>query len=228
MIYIYGRCSAEENYSKGSSLETQISKCESYANMKDMIIDEIITEQVSGTTIIEKRTEGFRLLKKLKKGDHIICSALDRFSRNTLDLLTLVENFRKQKVYLHFLDVGGEVTGSDAIGSVFLKLLSVFSQFYADQLSQKQKDTKQRMIAQGKYTGGKKRFGYDVLDNGQYIVCDKEMSVIREMQYMREQGQSYQSISDEITKSTRKKFPKSWVHRILQREGTSLQTSLVA
>ena len=27
-------------------------------------------------------------------------------------------------------------------------------------------------------------------------------------------------------KITRKKFPKSWIHRILQREGTSLQNSI--
>jgi DNA invertase Pin-like site-specific DNA recombinase len=31
-----------------------------------------------------------------KRGDHIICSHLDRFNRNTLNLLQLVEKFRKQ------------------------------------------------------------------------------------------------------------------------------------
>ena len=129
MIYIYGRCSAEENYSKGSSTETQITKCQSYATMKDLKIDEIITEQVSGTVKFDKRPEGFKLLKNLKKGDHIICSALDRFSRNTLDLLQLVEKFKRQKVQLHFIDVGGEVTGSDAIGSVFLKFYPSFQNF---------------------------------------------------------------------------------------------------
>ena len=41
-----------------------------------------------------------------------------------------------------------------------------------------------------------------IRNNGQYIVCDKEMSVIKEMQYMREQGQSYQSISDNLHTST--------------------------
>ena len=227
MIYLYGRCSAEENFNKGSSIETQMLRCRGYISMKslDDSVTEII-EQISGTVKFEKRVEGFRLLQSLKKGDHIICSSLDRFSRNTLDLLTLVEKFKRQKVKLSFLDIGGEVTSQDAVGSVFLKLLSVFSEFYSQQLSEKQKDCKAKMISQGKFTGGKKRFGYDVLDNGQYIVCDKEMSVIREMQYMREQGQSYQSISDEITKSTRKKFPKSWIHRILQREGTSLQNSI--
>jgi DNA invertase Pin-like site-specific DNA recombinase len=43
----------------------------------------------------------------------------------------------RQKVSLHFVDVGGEVTGTDAMGSVLLKLLSVFAEFYAKQVSEK-------------------------------------------------------------------------------------------
>ena len=224
MIYLYGRCSAEENFNKGSSIETQLLRCKSYLTMKGLegSITEI-TEQVSGTVKFEKRVEGFKLLQKLNKGDHIICSALDRFSRNTLDLLTLVEKFKKQKVKLSFLDIGGEVTGSDAVGSVFLKLLSVFAEFYAHQLSEKQKDCKAKMISQGKYTGGKKRFGYDVNDDGTYRVCEKEMSVIKEMQFMRTEGIKLQDISDKLTNKHRKKFVVSFVHKILKREGEQIQ-----
>ena len=224
MIYLYGRCSAEENFNKGSSIETQLLRCNSYITMKGLegSITEI-SEQVSGTVKFEKRVEGFKLLHKLNKGDHIICSALDRFSRNTLDLLTLVEKFKKQKVKLSFLDIGGEVTGSDAVGSVFLKLLSVFAEFYAEQLSQKQKDCKAKMISQGRYTGGKKRYGYDVNDDGTYRVCEKEMSVIKEMQFMRSEGVKFQDISDKLTNKHRKKFVVSFVHKILKREGEQIQ-----
>ena len=225
MIYIYGRCSAEENYSKGSSLETQITKCQSYATMKDLIVGEVITEQISGTVAFDKRIKGGVLLNNLKKGDHIICSALDRFSRNTLDLLNLVEQFKKQKVQLHFIDVGGEVTGSDAIGSVFLKLLSVFSEFLARQLSEKQRATKDRMKTQGRYLGGKKPFGFDIDNNNNLVPCEKEQQVIRQMQLMRKQGKSYQFISEEITKSTRKKFQVSWVFKIIKREEVELKVA---
>ena len=194
-------------------------RCRSYVTMKELegSITEI-TEQVSGTVKFNKRPQGFELLQNLKKGDHIICSALDRFSRNTLDLLTLVEKFKKQKVKLSFLDIGGEVTGSDAVGSVFLKLLSVFSEFYAHQLSEKQKDCKSKMISQGKYTGGKKKFGYDLNDDGTYRVCEKEMSIIREMQFMRKEGIKLQDIADTLTNKHRKKFVVSWVHKLLNRE----------
>jgi DNA invertase Pin-like site-specific DNA recombinase len=216
--YFYGRNSDIESFDRGSSIDTQLSKAISYANIKDLKIDEHLTEQVSGTVPFEKREKGFELLQKLKKGDHIICSHLDRFSRNTLNLLTLVEKFKRQKVSLHFVDIGGEVTGSDAIGGVFLKLLSVFAEFYAKQISEKSKATKQRMIKENRYTGGKKKFGWDIDDNGFYVPCEKEQSLIRLMKVMRKQGKTFREISDAMTNSTRKKFPVSWVFKILTRE----------
>ena len=118
-VYVYTRNSNVEAFEKGSSRETQIKKCSSYASIKDLVVDEIVQEQCSGQLPFDRRDKAFELLKKLKSNDHIICSHLDRFSRNTLNLLQLVEKFKKQKVSLHFVDVGGEVTGSDAMGSVF-------------------------------------------------------------------------------------------------------------
>ena len=218
-VYFYGRNSDSESFERQSSIQTQLSKCKSYANIKDLKIDVEITEQVSGTVPFERRLKGNELISSLKKGDHIICSHLDRFSRNTLNLLQLVEKFKRQKVNLHFVDVGGEVTGTDAMGSVFLKLLSVFAEFYAKQVSEKSKATKQRMIKENKYTGGfRPKFGYDVDDNGYLIPCEKEQSIIRLMKLLRKKGKSYKQISEIVTKSTRKKFVQSWVFNILKRE----------
>ena len=219
-VYFYGRCSADENFDKGSSVETQLSKCKSYANLKDLTIDKEVTESISGTVRFANRTMGLELMNTLIKGDHIICSALDRFSRNTLDLLQTIEKFKRLKVSLHFTEFG-EVTGSDAMGSVFVKLLSVFAEFYSKQCSEKQTATKQRLAKEGRFLGGKKMFGYDLDQNNYYIPCEKEQSVIRDMQLMRKQGNSYQKVADQITKTTRKKFPVSWVFKILNREGVS-------
>ena len=219
-VYFYGRCSDDEHFNKGSSIETQLQKCKSYAVLKDLTIDREITESISGTIRFERRGKGFELLTNLKKGDHIVCSALDRFSRNTFDLLQVIEKFKRLKVSLHFTEFG-EVTGSDAMGSVFVKLLSVFAEFYSKQCSEKQKATKDRLKSQGKFFGGKKPFGYDVDQNNYLIPCEKEQQVIRDMQLMRKKGTSYQKVADQITKTTRKKFPVSWVFKILNREGVS-------
>lgn len=222
--FFYGRNSDLESYEKGSSIETQLDKCKSYAILKDLSIDKEITEQVSGAVSFNSRNKGFELMQKLKKGDSIICLEISRFSRNTLDLLQLVKKFKRMGVKLHFTDIG-EVTGTDAVGSVVLTLLSSFSQFYRDQISEKSKNTKTRMRKENRYCGGKKTFGYDVDENGYLVPLEKEQEVIRKMQLMRSEGKTFQFISDELTKSTRKKFPISWIHKILNRE---VQTTEVA
>ena len=77
------------------------------------------------------------------------------------------------------------------------------------------------MIKENKYTGGfRPKFGYDVDDNGYLVPCEKEQSIIRLMKILRRKGNSYKKISEVVTKSTRKKFPQSWVFNILRREST--------
>jgi DNA invertase Pin-like site-specific DNA recombinase len=217
-VYVYTRNSNVEAFEKGSSRETQIKKCGNYASIKDLVVDEIVQEQCSGQLPFDRRDKAFELLKKLKSNDHIICSHLDRFCRNTLSLLQMIQKFKKKKIYLHFLDLNCEVTGSDAIGNVFLTMLSCFSQFTAEQTSQKIKSYKERMRTENKFSGGKMTFGYDKDENGFFVPIEKEQEVIREMLLMRKQGKSYRYISSEISKSTRKKFPLSWTHKIIQRE----------
>lgn len=217
-VYVYTRNSNVEAFEKGSSRETQIKKCRNYASIKDLEIDEIIQEQCSGQLPFDRRDKAFELLKKLKSNDHIICSHLDRFCRNTLSLLQMIQKFKIKKIYLHFVDLNCEVTGSDAIGNVFLTMLSCFSQFQAEQTSQKIKSYRERMKSENKFSGGKMTFGYDKDENGFFVPIEKEQEVIREMLLMRKQGKSYRDISSEISKSTRKKFPLSWTHKIIQRE----------
>jgi len=217
-VYVYTRNSNVEAFEKGSSRETQIKKCGSYASIKDLVVDEIVQEQCSGQLPFDRRDKAFELLKKLKSNDHIICSHLDRYCRNTLSLLQMIQKFKKKKIYLHFVDLNCEVTGSDAIGNVFLTMLSCFSQFTAEQTSQKIKSYKERMRTENKFSGGKMTFGYDKDENGFFVPIEKEQEVIREMLLMRKQGKSYRNISSEISKSTRKKFPLSWTHKIIQRE----------
>ncbi|MDC1109698.1 DUF4116 domain-containing protein [Candidatus Pelagibacter sp.] len=48
---------------------------------------------------------------------------------------------------------------------------------------------------------------------------DKEV-VLEAVKQIRKKGNSYKSISEKVTKATRKKFPQSWVFNILKREST--------
>ena len=51
-----------------------------------------------------KEEKAFELLRKLKTNDHIICSHLDRFCRNTLSLLQTIQKFKKRKsIYISLI-----------------------------------------------------------------------------------------------------------------------------
>ena len=49
-------------------------------------------------------------------------------------------------------------------------------------MEEKQKATQQRLIKEGRFTGGKKLFGYDLDKNNYYIPCEKKQEVIRKVQ----------------------------------------------
>ena len=221
-VYFYGRNSDIESAEKGSSLATQKSKAEAYARLKDLVITDYYYDQISGTVPIERREQGFVLTKKLKSGDHLITTT-DRLGRNTINILSFIEKCKKSKIKVHLIDIGGDVCGGDIISTMFVRLLAVFNQFYADQLSEKQKATKQRMKSENRFLGGKARYGFDVNNEGKYVVCEKEMSVIRQMKLLKNQGHTYRSIASEVSRSTNKKFDSGWVFRILKREGGDLQ-----
>jgi len=129
--YFYGRNSDVEASQKGSSLITQKTRAESYAVLKSLKIDEYFYDRISGTVPIIKREQGLILFNKLKPKDVLITYS-DRLSRNLVDMLSFIEKCKKEKISVHLIDVGGEVTGEDLISSMFVKLLGVFNQFYAE------------------------------------------------------------------------------------------------
>ena len=47
-VYFYGRNSDVESFDRQSSIQTQLSKCKSYANIKDLKIDVEITNNKDG------------------------------------------------------------------------------------------------------------------------------------------------------------------------------------
>ena len=59
------------------------------------------------------------------------------------------------------------------------------------------------------------------------VICEKEQQVINQMKDLRGNGLSYEKIANQITNSTRKKFPVSWVFKILNHEDINSIVKLV-
>ena len=136
MIYGYLRKSSEEGST--SSFDTQKFKITSYCNIHNLKVDEWFEDVCSGGTFITQREQGMLLSTKLARGDSIICSNLDRYSRSHYGLVNDVEKYKRLKIKLIFTDLG-DVISSDSLGSVFYQILSIMSEWYRKSLSEKQK-----------------------------------------------------------------------------------------
>ena len=68
--------------------------------------------------------------------------------------------------------------------------------------------------AQGKFTGGKRAFGYDVID-GIKVPQEDEQVVIRQMQTMREAGAGYRDIAEWMSATQERKMTFMGVKRTL-------------
>jgi len=83
-VYGYIRVSTDKQ-----TTENQRFEIERFLENKNLAIDIWINETISGTVVFAKRKIG-RTLKRLKKGDIVICSELSRLGRNILDVMTIL------------------------------------------------------------------------------------------------------------------------------------------
>ena len=83
MIYGYIRVSTDKQ-----TVENQRFEIERFAKQQSMQIDGWIEETISGTKNYTKRGLG-RLLKKVRKGDLIICAELSRLGRSLFMIMEM-------------------------------------------------------------------------------------------------------------------------------------------
>ena len=177
MIYGYLRKSNEER--ADSSFDTQKHKINGYCSIHSLKVDEWFEDICSGGLLLKQRQQGMLLSTKLARGDSIICSNLDRYSRSHYGLVNDVEKYKRLKIKLIFTDLG-DVISSDSLGSVFYQILSIMSEWYRKSLSEKQKVAQDKLKKQGRYRGGKCDFGFDIGANNQLVSCEKQQRVWNE------------------------------------------------
>lgn len=195
-VYGYARVSTLTQAREGESLEAQKRQILSYAISKGLELGEesiFIEAGVSGGTEFGKRLEGAKLTETVAQGDIIIFPKLDRAFRNTRNALNVLHEMKERKVHIHFIDLGGDVTGN-GIGAIIFTILSAFATFEKERIATRIREVKQIKKLQGKFTGGKAGFGYEVID-GVKVTKKDEQKVISEMRRLKTRGKSYRYIA---------------------------------
>lgn len=198
-VYGYVRVSTAEQANAGLSLETQQQQITGYAMMKGWSVAQFFVEAgVSGSVPLADRPEGQRLLATLQPADVVITAKLDRAFRSAADALGTLEQLKDDKIGLHMIDLGGDVTGN-GISKLVFTILSAVAENERDRIRERVRDAKRHRASHRLYNGGKRPFGFDVVE-GKLVPNPNEQGALGLGLRLRGAGNSYRRIAD------------AWVH----------------
>jgi putative DNA-invertase from lambdoid prophage Rac len=218
-VYGYLRVSTLTQAREGESLEAQRLQVTSYAVSKGLKLPDenvFVEAGVSGGSEFQERPEGAKLFQILSEGDMVVFPKLDRAFRNTRNALNVLHELKARGISVHFIDLGGDVTGN-GVGAIVFTILSAFATFERERIAARIREVKQLKKAQGKFTGGKRAFGYEVID-GVKIPREDEQAVIQEMLSMRKAGATYRGIAEWMAQTQERKMTFMGVKRVLVME----------
>src|SRR5437899_4763211 len=196
--YGYCRVSTLAQADEGESLDVQRRKIEGRAMELGVSLERVFVERgVSGSKPMEQRAQGKLLLAAVKAGDVVIASKLDRMFRSATDALRVLEEFKKRRVSLVLLDMGGDVTG-DGITKLVFTILSAVAAFERERTQERILEAKAAQREQKKFLGGSRPFGYTLGRDGELQEEPKEQKAIRLMVKLRDQGKSLRGIADAV------------------------------
>lgn len=132
MIFGYARVSTKTQARDGNSLEGQIKA------LKDAGAEEIFEDAFSGTKV--DRPEFEKLRMKLRKGDTLIVTKLDRLARSVSQASGLITELIDQGVTINVLNLG--ILSNDSMNTLLRNILLAFAQFERDMIIQRTQEGK--------------------------------------------------------------------------------------
>jgi putative DNA-invertase from lambdoid prophage Rac len=203
-VYGYCRVSTDRQADSGISVDEQERKIEARCREHSWRLEHVYVDAgVSGSTPLAKRAEGGKLLAALRPGDVVIAAKMDRCFRSAFDALQTIEGFKRRKISLWLLDLGGDVSGN-GISELIMTVLAAVAQFERSLISERIKDAKQNLRRGNKHQGGKRPFGWQFGEtNGhgrarELLPDAAEQAAITAMAAMRESGASLMHIRDTL------------------------------
>ena len=108
-IYAYIRVSTEMQ-----TFENQEYEICRYCSKRGLTVDRWVTESVSGTVEFEKRQLG-KVIRKMSRGDFLICTELSRLGRNMLMIMSILNTCSEKGISIHTIKDNFDL--SDTINS---------------------------------------------------------------------------------------------------------------
>jgi len=146
MNYGYIRVSSDKQ-----TVENQRFEIEKFCKKNGMIINLWIEETISGITKVENRELG-KLLKKMKKGDILICAELSRLGRNLLMIMGILNECMNRDIQVWTIKDNYRL-GSDISSKVLAFAFGLSAEIERNLISQRTKEALARKKAEGVILG---------------------------------------------------------------------------
>lgn len=187
MVYGYARVSTVNQGKNGNSLQEQEEKLMAAG------ATEIVKDTFTGTKI--DRPQFAKLLAKLKEGDKLIVTKLDRFARTAVEGGAIVKDLHSRGVTIHILNMG--IADNTPMGRLMVTMLLAFAEFERDMIVERTQAGKAIAREKGQRVDGRpKKFApqqikhaLSLLDDGNSYTAVSEMTGISKSTLIRARKQ---------------------------------------
>ncbi len=180
---IYVRVSTEEQAQEGYSIRAQQEKLKDYARIKEWSIYKIYADEGISGKNIKDRPAINELINDVKnnKIKNVVVFKIDRLTRNTVDLIQLVDLFNKYDC--RFNSLMESIDTQTASGRMFLKIIGTFAEFERENIAERVQVGFERRAREGYSTcSAISSYGYD-RENGERVqtINEKEAKIVKEI-----------------------------------------------
>lgn len=180
---IYVRVSTEEQAQEGYSIRAQEQKLRDFSRIKDWsVYDVYIDDGISGKNITDRPAIN-SLIEDIKnrKVNNVLVFKIDRLTRNTADLIYLVNLFNTYNCA--FNSLSESIDTQTASGRMFIKIIGIFAEFERENIIERTKIGFERKVREG-YTLATRTpsYGYDRKIGEKIQTVNRyEASIVREV-----------------------------------------------
>ena len=198
-VAAYARVSTELDEQQ-NSYEAQIEYYKGYIQSKPEweFIGIYADEGISGTSF--KKRDGFnRMIDDAMNGkiDLILTKSISRFSRNTVDSLSITRQLKAKGVEVYFEKEN--ISSMDAQAELLFTIMSSIAQEESRSISENVRWGKQRSMEAGKVSLAWKHFlGYTKGADGLPVIVEEEAKIVRQIYSMYLAGKSFKGIAENL------------------------------
>jgi DNA invertase Pin-like site-specific DNA recombinase len=146
MTYGYIRVSTDKQ-----TIENQRFEINNFCEKNILVVDKWIEETISGAKSVQERKLG-KLMKRMKKGDVLICSELSRLGRNLLMIMGILNECMNRDIQVWTIKDNYRL-GSDINSKVLAFAFGLSAEIERNLISQRTKEALARKRAEGVILG---------------------------------------------------------------------------